>query len=69
MITNLRLLGRKVGWDWNEKFQKISEFKEKLGEEISKLAPEGREQNVKILENFVLSSLLKEARTYFKENS
>ena len=53
--TNRRLLGRKVGWDWNEKFQKISEFKEKLGEEITKLAPEGREQNVKILENFVMS--------------
>jgi len=34
----------------------LSEFKEKLGEEIAKLAPEGREQKEKNLENFVMSS-------------
>jgi len=53
--TNHHLLGRKVGWDWNEKFQKISEFKEKLGEEIVKLAPEGRERNEKNLRCLMMS--------------
>ena len=68
-ITNRHLLGRKVGWDWKKEFEFLFEFKEKLGEEISKLAPEGREQNLKFLERSLMSSLLKEARTYFKEKT
>ena len=68
-ITNRRLLGRKVGWDWKKEFEFLSEFKEKLGEEIAKLAPEGREQKTKFLEFMLLSKLLKEARTYFKDKS
>jgi hypothetical protein len=67
--TNRRLLGRKVGWDWNEKFQKVSEFKEKLGEEIAKLAPEGREQNEKNLKCLIYSKFLNNVRTFFQENS
>ncbi len=53
--TNRRLLGRKVGWDWKKEFEFLSEFKEKLGEEISKLAPEGREQNLNFLERSLMS--------------
>jgi len=67
--TNRRLLGRKVGWDWIGIYEILAEFKEKMGEEISKLAPEGREQNEKNLSCLLMSSLLKEARTYFKEKT
>ena len=66
MITNRRLWGRKVGWDWNSDFKFLAELKEKLGEEITKLAPEGREQKTKFLESCFMSKLLNEARTYFK---
>jgi len=53
--TNRRLLGRKVGWDWNSDFKFLAELKEKLGEEIAKLAPEGREQKTKFLESCFMS--------------
>jgi hypothetical protein len=68
-ITNRRLLGRKVGWDWKKEFEFLSEFKEKLGEEISKLAPEGREQNEKNLRCLMMSKFLNDVRTFFQENS
>lgn len=55
MITNRRLWGRKVGWDWNSDFKFLAELKEKLGEEIAKLAPEGREQKTKFLESCFMS--------------
>ncbi len=53
--TNRRLWGRKVGWDWNSDFKFLAELKEKLGEEIAKLAPEGREQKTKFLESCFMS--------------
>ena len=68
-ITNRRLLGRKVGWDWNEKFRILADFKEKMENEIFKLAPKGRDQNLKILESCLYSKLLNEARTHFQEKS
>jgi hypothetical protein len=48
--TNRRLLGQKVGWDWTEIYEILSNSKQKLEKEIAKLAPEGREQKTKFLE-------------------
>ena len=53
--TNRRLLGKKVGWDWNSEFEFLAELKEKMEKEISNLAPFGRDQNVKKMESFIYS--------------
>jgi hypothetical protein len=67
--TNRRLLGRKVGWDWKKEFEFLADFKEKIEIQTSNSPLCGRENNLKNLEYSLLSSLLKEARTYFKDKS
>lgn len=42
--TNRRLLGRKVGWDWNEKFRILADFKEKIEIQTSNSPLCGREK-------------------------
>ena len=53
--TNRRLLGRKVGWDWNEKFKILADFGEKIKIETSNSPLCGREKNLILDERLVLS--------------
>jgi len=68
-ITNRRLLGRKVGWDWNEKFRILADFGEKIKTETSNSPLCGREKNWKNDERLIWSKILNDVRTFFQENS
>jgi DNA invertase Pin-like site-specific DNA recombinase len=67
--TNRRLLGRKVGWDWNEKFRILADFKEKIEIQTSNSPLCGREKFEKNSLSFVYSKFLNDVRTFFQENS
>ena len=62
--TNRRLLGRKADWDWNGAYGILSNSKQKLENKIAGLAPEGREQKTKFLENLYMSGWAELNRHY-----
>jgi hypothetical protein len=68
-ITNRRLLGRKVGWDWNEEFEFLAGLKEKYGIENSNSPLCGREKFGEKLDCIVMSKFTNEVRTFFQEKS
>ncbi len=68
-ITNRRLLGKKIGWDWNSEFEFLAGLKEKYQIENSNSPLRGREKIFSLNESCLMSSFLNEARTYFQEKS
>ena len=53
--TNRRLLGQKVGWDWNGAYKILADLKEKFEVKISDSPLCGREKNGKKSESFLMS--------------
>ncbi|MFA6526320.1 MAG: recombinase family protein [Candidatus Buchananbacteria bacterium] len=67
--TNRRLLGKKIGWDWNSEFEFLAGLKEKYKIEDSNSPLRGREKFGKNLEFAVMSNFTNEVRTFFQEKS
>ena len=62
--TNRRLLGRKVGWDWNGAYKILADLKEKFEVKTWDSPQSGREKNLKKLESCFLSGYAELNRGY-----